>query len=313
MNKLKSNTIYLPLQGRIGNQLFQYALARRIQSFLPKGAKIIIDDSDVLRCNWVNSLEAYNLPNVEYVHDGFPIINNSLSKQFFLKKFYRLCTRSANYNKKYKIEKILNRFFNMNGMFFCENGYIEPKLNMNSPIYIEGYFQSHYYFDDIYNEIRQLFCVKNIEGYENYPGLSKLRNSNSVCISVKVEHNVGNSMYDVCSIDYWRNAINYIIDNVENPVFFICSDNVEYVLENLIDTTKYECIVQDQSKPVHISLGVMSECKHFIIGNTTFGWWAQYLAQYQKKIVVAPSKWMAIDMPIDLYQNNWHLIDVEGK
>ena len=54
----------------------------------------------------------------------------------------------------------------------------------------------------------------------------------------------------------------------------------------------------------------MGECKHFIIGNTTFGWWAQYLSDYNKKIVVAPSKWMKIDMPIDIYQKDWHLVEV---
>ena len=54
----------------------------------------------------------------------------------------------------------------------------------------------------------------------------------------------------------------------------------------------------------------MAECKHFIIGNTTFGWWAQYLSEFENKMVIAPSKWMAIDMPIDIYQNNWILIEV---
>ena len=83
-----------------------------------------------------------------------------------------------------------------------------------------------------------------------------------------------------------------------------------YVLENFIDAEKYDYVIQDSTKPVHISLAAMSECKHFIIGNTTFGWWAQYLSKNPEKIVVAPSKWMAVDMPIDIYQDNWHLIEV---
>ena len=81
-------------------------------------------------------------------------------------------------------------------------------------------------------------------------------------------------------------------------------------MDNLIDTNKYDYVVQDKNSPVFLSLAAMAECKHFIIGNTTFGWWAQYLSEFENKMVIAPSKWMAIDMPIDIYQNNWILIEV---
>ena len=50
---------------------------------------------------------------------------------------------------------------------------------------------------------------------------------NSVCISIKIEHNAGSSIYDVCDEDYYRRAIAYIEKNVENPLYFLCSDNVE--------------------------------------------------------------------------------------
>lgn len=165
-------------------------------------------------------------------------------------------------------------------------------------------------FDSFLNDLLKLFSGRQFSEFFTYPGLEKIQNRNSVCISVKVEHNVGSSMYDVCSMEYWESAIEYITRTVENPLFFICSDNVEYVLRNLIDATKYDYVVQDKNVPVYVSLAVMSECKHFIIGNTTFGWWAQYMSQNPNKIVVAPSKWMAVDMPIDLYENNWHLIEV---
>ena len=85
---------------------------------------------------------------------------------------------------------------------------------------------------------------------------------------------------------------------------------MEYVKEHLIDCSKYDVIEQDKESPVHISLAVMSKCKHFVIGNTSFGWWAQYLSENENKIVVAPSKWMKIEMPIDIYQDDWEIIDV---
>lgn len=310
MNKMEKNKIYLPLQGRLGNQLFQYAFARKIQLSMPDNPQIIMDDSDIIRCNWENSLMNYRLPNVNYIHDSIIEKRYFLSKQYFLRKIYRLYTRNKDYSEKFEMESRLNPFFNRNGMFFCENGYLEPHLNFECPIYIEGYFQSQKYFDDIKNDLLNLFSGVQFPEYEDYLGIQKLRERNSVCISVKVEHNVGSSMYDVCTMNYWEEAIRYIIENVENPLFFICSDNVDYVLENLIDTSKYDYILQDKKKPVHVSLAVMSECKHFIIGNTTFGWWAQYLSRSSDKIVVAPSKWMAIDMPIDLYEEDWHLINV---
>lgn len=310
MTKMNKNTIYLPLQGRIGNQLFQYAFARAIQLKMPKDTKIIMDDSDIVRCKWENSLVYYDLPNVEYIHDSIIEKEYIYSSQYFLRKVYRLFTRNKDFVKKYEIENKLNKFFNKEGMFFCENGYIESHLNYNKPIYIEGYFQSQKYFNDIKTDLINLFDGKQFEGYEEYPGIQTLRNRNSVCISVKVEHNVGSSMYDVCTMSYWKQAIEYIIETVENPLFFICSDNVDYVLEHLIDSSKFDYVVQDKTKPVYVSLSVMSECKHFIIGNTTFGWWAQYLSKFEDKIVIAPSKWMAVDMPIDLYEDNWHLINV---
>ena len=305
---MKNDSIYLFLQGRIGNQLFQYALARYIQKNTEKN--LVIDDSEVIGRKWENSLVHYKLPGTSYVHENIIYSQPKFSRYRIAKKIYKILTHKSDYIKKYEIEKKLNPIFGHMGMFFCENGYLQPELNIKKPIYLEGYFQSPKYFEPIKVELLDLFDGKQFDGYDSYPGLDKIRDRESVCISIKIEHNVGSSMYDVCTIDYWKKAIAYINEKVKNPLYFICSDNVDYVLKNLIDVSKYDYIVQDKNWPVHVSLSVMAECKHFIIGNTTFGWWAQYLSKNNDKIVVAPSKWMAVDMPIDIYQDDWHLVEV---
>ena len=102
MVKMKKGNIYLPLQGRIGNQLFQYALARKIQLSLPRKITIVMDDSDILRCGWVNSLENYDLPNVKYIHESILLGKKNFTKQYLLRKIYRFFTRNKNYINKFE-------------------------------------------------------------------------------------------------------------------------------------------------------------------------------------------------------------------
>lgn len=302
--------IYVRIDGRIGNQLFMYAFAKRISTEL-QDDDIVIDDYEAVKRNYKNSLVDYNLPNVRYVHNHSMMWKPCLIKKNFFFFIYRAIRKYMSFNKRLEFEKKYQHFFNKNGMVLCENGYVDYNVSDQKVVFLNGYFQCAKYFDSISNELIKELALENDSIIDGYPGIEEIKNRNSVCISIKVQHNVGNSMYDVCNDGYWEKAIDYILKTVDNPLFFICSDNVDYVKENLIDCKKYDAIFQDSSYPVSVSLAVMSKCKHFVIGNTTFGWWAQYLSRNTNKTVVAPSKWMKIDMPIDIYQDGWHLVEVD--
>lgn len=305
--------IYLILSGRCGNQLFMYAAARQLQ-MLTCADKIIINDRDVQVANWINSLKDYNLPNVNYVCEDYEdkIIKNGLQGLLF--RGYLDFILPLNYKNKYRLEKKLKKLFNYTGLVLCQNGFMDLSnmsgYKSNNDIVMLGYFQSHYYFKNIGSWIKKTIDLTDKLVEVRYPYIYELKKRNSVCLSIKVEHYEEGSIYDVCNKEYWDKAINYILAHVENPYFFICSDNVDYVLENYIDKNKYDAVCQPSGFEPTLSLCAMSKCKNFIIGNTTFGWWAQYLSDNKNKIVVAPSRWMAIDIPIDLYQDNWFLIEV---
>lgn len=297
--------IYLVLRGRIGNQLFMYACANALRK--SSDELIIIDDSAVLKEGWTNSLQFYHLKSVRFVHRKQ--FFSPFFKQLILDEYHQKRILNLEFNDKYKYEIKKSHKYEKLGYIACENGFYSFN-RITDNVLLDGYFQSEKYFKATKDDILNQLSLENSFELKNYPNISDLINRNSVCISIKVEHNIGSSLYDVCTKDYWRTAIEYIISNVDNPLFFICSDNVDYVLENLIDASKYDYIVQPKDIPTHISLAAMSYCKNFIIGNTSFGWWAQYMSKYSNKIVIAPSKWMKVDMPIDIYQENWITIDV---
>ncbi len=301
--------IYLQLEGRIGNQLFMYAAARCLQEKTKQ--ELIIDDTLVKKLDWENSLKHYPLKDVTYISNRSYLKKREfIFARCFLFFHLHFWARFNNFRMRYNAEKKLQGLLNRHNLIKCTDGYIPMPTSIENNVVMNGFFQSTKYFLDIESEIKTLFKLNSELEKANYPHLEEIRKRNSVCISVKVQHNVGSSIYDVCSKEYWEEAIKYVTENVENPLFFVCSDNVDYVIHNLIDTEKYDVVFQAKDYPVHLSLAAMAECKHFIIGNTSFGWWAQYLGDYSDKIVIAPSKWYAKDVPCDLMDENWIKIDV---
>lgn len=297
--------IYVVLRGRIGNQLFIYAMARQLQLKRGRNEEIVIDDEEVRKLGWIDSLEKYQLDHVRFVHNH-GCCRLSIRRKFIYWMYLHAAAR-MDFWTKYRFEKRCRGIFEKNGLILCENGYMDLYSDCRD-ILIDGYFQSELYFKEYKDRIKQELRL-SLEGID-YPGLEQLRRRNSVCISIKVEHNIGSALYDVCSLKYWKEAIACISGCVEEPLFFICSDNVEYVRKNIIDCSRYDTVYQSLDFPAEISLAVMSCCRHFIIGNTTFGWWAQYLSDYEKKTVIAPKTWMLADMPVHIYQDHWIKLEV---
>lgn len=286
--------IYLKLQGRIGNQIFMYACARTIQFLKGDKDQIIIEDYDNVApegFSYENSLVNYKLNNAVFIHDDSMWENMRLFdfKWKFINKYIEKNTTDLDFKREQALK--YQWLYNAMGVFHMQDGFVPYPKRFRKNVYVNGYFQSEKFFEPVKEEIKSTFRLDEEVDKSEYPNLEEICNRNTVCISIKVQHNAGNPMYDVCNEQYYRNAIRYIQEHVENPLFFICSDNVDYVKENLIDTSKYDVVCQAKEFPVHISLAVMARCKHFIIGNTSFGWWAQYLSNYPDKIVIVPERW----------------------
>ncbi len=203
--------------------------------------------------------------------------------------------------------KIINRF--------------DERLLNNKPIcdvYLDGYWQSEKYFKHIEAEIRQELIIVTLHDAENIAWARKICNENAVCVHARRLHGVGNvgnpqPLRSIRSLGmkYYENAINYIVERINNPVFFFFSDYPPWLQENI--KIGYPAVfvthnsVSGETKNYE-DLWLMMQCKHYIIADSTFSWWAAWLSTNHNKIVCAPEI-ASKGYNLDWIPKDWHTLD----
>lgn len=116
----------------------------------------------------------------------------------------------------------------------------------------------------------------------------------------------------VCDKNYFYKAVSKACDYIDNPKFIVFSDDLKWVkeyidLEGMFPNCEF--YYEDGTDTVEEKIRMMTMCKNFIISNSSFSWWAQYLSTNKDKMVIAPSYWFTNGEKNGLYMNNWLLID----
>jgi len=200
------------------------------------------------------------------------------------------------------------------------NIYKEPYFHYKEIPYIpyltiEGYFQSEKYFEHCKDEIRHIFTFKDIiydylkNKYKTIFNLKNLRNL--VAVHIRRGDYVKLSEYHPpLPMSYYKEAVKHF--DIDNSVFLVFSDDIEFCKENLKLPVKSIFYIEGNNEGQDLCLQTM--CDNYIIANSSFSWWGQWLGKNDDKIVVAPSKdkWFGIkakDRDVkDLYQDNWILV-----
>lgn len=90
---------------------------------------------------------------------------------------------------------------------------------------------------------------------------------------------------------YYTRAMEYIAKIVENPHFYIFSDDINWVEKNMEFNYPHTFVKGNMEQDSYIDMWLMSQCKHNIIANSTFSWWGAWLNNNPEKIVIAPNVW----------------------
>lgn len=271
-------------QGGLGNQMFQYALYERLK-LLDKRVY-----ADISFYTTTKSHNGYELENIFKI-DIYKKYNFIKEKVFQNKKIMK------------KIRKFYkSKVINQNDVFYDE-------CILEKYIIFDGYWQSEKFFKDIESTIRRIFTFPEIIETENIEIKNKIESTNSVAIHIRRGDYIENTILSsLASVKYYEDAIEYIKNEIKNPIFFIFSDDIKWCKENLKIKEQVYYIDWNKGKNSYRDMQLMSLCKHNIIPNSSFSWWGAWLNKNLDKIVIAPEVWFRKETNYryeDIVPENW--------
>lgn len=171
--------------------------------------------------------------------------------------------------------------------------------------YLLGYWQSEQYFSRFAASIRSDFTFRQPLSGRN----AVLAERISACSAVSLHVRRGDYVSDpknlgkhgVCSLDYYRDAIRAISRQVKDPAFFVFSDDMDWVRNNLDIGAACHFVDHNTGPESFNDMRLMSLCRHHVMANSSFSWWGAWLSPFEDKQVIAPKRWFVSrdDNPAD--------------
>jgi hypothetical protein len=287
--------ILVKLMGGIGNQMFQYALGRQIADLYHVPLKLDVSSfqSDRLR--------SYNLGCFNIQEDFASAEEIAQFKaETAVKGLSSLAQKLLPY---YRRSMILERYFYQ---------YDPNIMKARKHVYLEGYWQNERYFKHIEPTIRAEFTIKSPPDALNADLAQRIQGSMAVGVHVRRGDYASNVVirewHGLVPLDYYYAAAEQLAACVDKPHFFIFSDDPAWVQENLHFDYPTTYVTHNSAEKSDEDLRLMSLCKHHIIANSSFSWWAAWLCTYPDQKVFAPAKWIknpALDAS-DVVLPSWH-------
>ncbi|WP_346318551.1 alpha-1,2-fucosyltransferase [Chitinophaga sp. YIM B06452] len=282
--------IIVNVSGGIGNQMFQYAFGRYLSILLKKDLFL---NKTIYQFNQYRAfgLDSFHLPPNCFVGNFNDLMNNGMIGEDILlieEKFFHFD------------EELVAGFKELVS---------ENELPQRTAFVISGYWQSAKYFEGIKEMIQADFNFRHkLEGAALVMQ-NRIKSENAVMVHVRRgDYLTCPGLFGTVSKEYIIGSIQYCIEKLEAPVFYIFSDDVLWCRENLkeiegltfIDDSFYD-------EPSKSYLQLMSSCKHFIISNSTYSWWASWLGSSKGNLTIAPNEWFTDQTrdTKDIYGPEW--------
>ena len=296
------------LYGGLGNQMFQYALAKHLA--IKNDTNVFFD---------VELLNNHSSENKYAVFRNFDLDIFNFKQQFVSKEVSEKFNGKRNLNL---LGKIIQKVkFTMNPpKLIIESGrqFNKEILNTQNNYALVGAFQSPLYFDDVKDEILKDFSIK-LDFIENNFYESIIYGAEvSVSLHVRrgdyVTNKIYNNLLGVQPVDYYVSSIEVLKNQINRELsLFIFSDDINWCKQNLGFLNNVTFVENTNSKKGFATdLFLMLKCDHHIISHSTYSWWGAYLGENKNGITIAPKLWVSEKYinnpkyhPVDIIPKNW--------
>jgi len=269
--------IMTKLVGGLGNQMFQYAIARRLALERAYWLKI---DATALRHD---PLRQFAL--------GALRIAGTVATEVEVDDFLHYCRRGRTSDSARAVARQIA--FEVAEPHFH---FAPTCLRRPGSVYLEGYWQSEKYFSTVAGCLREDLQVKTPAVGKNLELLDQINECESVSVHFRrgdYASNPGvNQVHGVLGLDYYHRAVEEVSRRLGRDLhLFVFSDDPQWVRENFRPGLPATWVDWNDASACHEDLRLMCHCKHQIVANSSFSWWGGWLNRNPEKIVVAPQRW----------------------
>jgi hypothetical protein len=270
-NEYQSQMIIVRLRGGLGNQLFQYAAGKALAEHHRTEFKLDL-----------------------YTYSKHPYRKFELSK-------FNIDAVEATRNEVHRFtgSNPVVRFINKRENYFrCPEVFAQPHyhfyedfFSLPKDLYLSGYWQSQRHFSNIEQEIVKQFAPREPLDPKNRELQTTMKSKQSVSVHVRRgDYAAYGSFFGMLEVEYYRQAIDKIRNQVDAPKFYFFSDDPKWCRDTFRDLDA-EFIDHNKGGDSFKDMLLMSACRHHIIANSTFSWWGAWLNTDASKKVIAPNQW----------------------
>lgn len=268
----------------LGNQMFEYALFKQLEKHYP---------DSVIRGHIPNlPSKKYNLADY-WLEEAFDIHIKTCSWKTAAKLSDLYPEDGPAHSVLRPLSKVVNCVRGHKNTYIYQDDFtcFYPEVYSLSTLnsyYIEGVWTNYNYLVGIEDILMESFKFRDGLSEKNKEYLKKISDSCSVSIHVRRGDFVKYG-FTLTSEEYYSRAIEMIRRKIDNPMFFVFSNDHEYCRHIFEGKIRYEIVEGNDKRYSFRDMQLMSNCKHNIIANSTFSFWGAYLNKNPEKIVIAPN------------------------